>query len=59
MSGGVHGQMKQVKLKCMDCGTESYIWRRKSKLKEKAHVKHLWCRCCMERTAHVEVREDG
>lgn len=57
MSGGVHGQMQQVTLRCKECGCMAFIWRRKSKLKERAHVKHLWCRRCQERTAHVEVRE--
>lgn len=52
-----HGQMKMVTLRCERCGCESYIWRKKSKLKERAHVKHYWCRRCQDRTAHVEVRE--
>lgn len=58
MSGGVHGRMRQVKLRCEECGCESYIWRRESRLKEPKHKKHYWCRRCRERTRHVEVRED-
>ena len=49
--------MQQVTLECAECGCRAFIWRRKSKLKERAHVNHLWCRRCQERTAHVEVRE--
>lgn len=59
MSGGYNGQMKQVKLRCAVCGNETFIWRKGSKLKEKGHVKHLWCVKCRYRTPHVEVREDS
>jgi len=47
----------QVELECSECGNRAFIWRRRGKLKEKGHVKHLWCMRCQERTAHVEVRE--
>ncbi len=57
MSGGVHGQMEQVKLKCLVCGESAYIWRRRCLLKEKGHIKHLWCANCEMVTAHSEVRE--
>lgn len=49
-------KMEQVTLRCAVCGRESFIWRRKSRLKEKGHVKHLWCPSCKERVPHVEVR---
>lgn len=57
MSGGTHGEMEQVKLRCAVCDELAFIWRRKCKLKEKGHVKHLWCANCRERTPHVEVRD--
>ena len=57
MSGGVYGGMEQVKLRCLTCGENMFIWRRRSRLKEKGHVKHLWCAKCEMVTAHAEVRE--
>ena len=59
MSGGNRSQKAQVKLRCGVCGDEEFIWRRKSKLKERFHVKHLWCPVCKERTPHIEIREDS
>lgn len=59
MSGGYNGQVEQVRLRCQSCGNETFIWRRKCKLKEKDHVKHLWCVKCEERTPHIEIREDS
>lgn len=58
MSGGAHGEMEQVKLRCLVCDESVYIWRRKCKLKEKGHIKHLWCANCEMVTAHAEVREE-
>ena len=56
MSGG--RKLEQVALECRECGNRQTIWRKKSRLKEPGHVKHLWCICCEDRTAHVEIRED-
>lgn len=50
-------KLSEVRLVCSECGNDTTIWRRRSKLKEKGHVKHLWCARCLERTAHVEVEE--
>lgn len=49
--------MEQVRLRCASCDDEMFIWRKKSRLKEKDHVKHLWCANCKQRTPHVEVRD--
>ena len=49
--------MDQVRLRCAVCDHETFIWRRRSRLKEKGHVKHLWCTNCKETTPHVEVRD--
>lgn len=49
--------MEQVKLKCLVCGENAYIWRRRCLLKEKGHIKHLWCANCEMVTAHSEIRE--
>ena len=57
MSGGAHTQMEQVRLRCAVCDSEQFIWRRRAKLRESGHVKHLWCCECRDRTPHVEVRE--
>ncbi len=57
MSGGQHGAMKQVWLRCPVCDDLTMIWRRQSKLKERDHVKHLYCPVCMMVTPHVEMRD--
>ena len=57
MSGGQHAQMEQVRLRCCECGGECFIWRRRARLKERGHVKHMWCAGCQAVRAHVEVRE--
>ena len=49
--------MKQVWLRCPVCDDLTMIWRRQSKLKERDHVKHLYCPVCMMVTPHVEMRD--
>ena len=55
MSGG--RKLAQVTLECCECGNRQTIWRKRSRLKEPRHVKHLWCVECRGRTAHMEVRD--
>lgn len=42
---------------CEECGAEFPIWRRKSRLKDDDHVKHLYCPTCKKVTAHKQRRE--
>lgn len=42
---------------CEECGTEFPIWRRKSRLKDDDHIKHLYCPTCRKVTAHKQRRE--
>lgn len=55
MSGG--RKLEMVTLECLDCGNVQAIWRKRSRLKELGHVKHLWCVDCRDRTKHREVRD--
>ena len=55
MSGGK--RLVPVTLRCPVCGNEPVIWRKASKLKERGHVKHMWCPNCEAVRPFVEVRE--
>ncbi len=52
-------KVKQVALECRQCGNRTYIWRKQGKLRERGHVKRLWCIECRDRTAHVELEDYG
>ena len=54
MRGGYN--LAEVTLECRRCGHRAVIWRKRSRLKEPGHVKHLWCAKCEDRTPHVEMR---
>lgn len=45
-------------LKCEDCGNVVQIHRKRSKLKEKNHLKHMYCYKCKDKTGHIEEKED-
>lgn len=51
------GKKKLVVQVCDVCGAEFPIWRNQSKLKDRRHVKTLYCHVCRERTPHHERRE--
>lgn len=42
---------------CEECWAEFPIWRRKSRLKDDDHVKHLYCPTCKRVTAHKQRSE--
>ena len=56
MSGGAHCPHEQVMLRCPVCSNETPIWRKSSRLKERNHVKHMWCPWCKAVRPFVEVR---
>jgi hypothetical protein len=47
----------QRDLYCTECGTRFTIYRRKDRLKEAGHIKHLYCYVCKARTKHIEGRD--
>lgn len=49
---------KQTFLKCSCCGNVNTIFRKRHKMKEKNHVKHMYCYKCKEITKFIEVKED-
>jgi ssDNA-binding Zn-finger/Zn-ribbon topoisomerase 1 len=48
-----------TQLQCENCGNVQTIHRKRSKMKEKNHLKHLYCFRCKETTKHLEVKEDA
>jgi hypothetical protein len=47
-------KLEPRKMMCTICGTHQEIMRRKARIKEVGHIKHLWCIKCENRTAHKE-----
>lgn len=45
-------------LQCKECGNVTRIHRKRSKMREKNHIKHMYCYKCREVTPHIEVKED-
>ena len=58
MASGSKTRTAQTFLKCSCCDNVNPIFRKRSKMREKHHIKHMYCYKCKEITAHVEVRED-
>lgn len=60
MASGSKTRTAETYLKCTteDCGNVVQIHRKRSKMREKNHVKHMYCFKCKETTAHVEEKED-
>ncbi len=44
-----------TRLRCTECGAVFILWRLQSRRRAEGHVKHLWCFCCQEVTAHREL----
>lgn len=42
------------KFKCLDCGNEMFVSRRKGKQRENGHIKDIWCPYCGEVKKMVE-----
>lgn len=45
-------------LECSCCKNVQQIHRKRSKGREKNHIKHMYCYRCKETTAHIEKKED-
>lgn len=57
MASGSKTRTAQTFLQCNCCGNVNPIYRKRSKMKENNHVKHMYCYKCKETTAHIEVKE--
>jgi predicted RNA-binding Zn-ribbon protein involved in translation (DUF1610 family) len=58
MASGSKTRTLSTNLQCPECGNTLTIHRKRSKMREKNHVKHVYCYKCKEVTGHVEVKED-
>lgn len=47
----------QVALYCCKCKTQQAIWRLDGRLRDKNHVKHMWCHRCNKKTAHFQIED--
>jgi hypothetical protein len=59
MASGARTATKDTYLECEVCENLVTIRRKRSKMKEKNHKKHMYCYKCKEVTAHIEVKEDA
>lgn len=50
---------QQTSLSCTKCGQVSTIWRKRSKMKKRNHLKKLFCVKCREEVNHKELRLDN
>lgn len=46
---------KTSTLYCSKCGKPRIIYRKKGKMREKFHIKHMWCFNCNQKIAHMEI----
>jgi hypothetical protein len=58
MASGARTKTKDTYLECEVCENVVTIHRKRSKMKEKNHLKHMYCYKCKEVTGHVEIKED-
>jgi hypothetical protein len=58
MASGSKTRTATTHLECDCCKNLVTIQRKKSKQKDKGHIKHMYCYKCKETTAHIEVKED-
>lgn len=59
MSSGGKVRTASTYLQCPECDTIQTIYRKRNRMKEKYHIKHLWCWKCKEVTGHIEVKEEA
>ncbi|USL89446.1 DNA-binding protein [Bacillus phage vB_BceH_LY2] len=59
MAVGTRTVTQQTSLKCCECGQVNTIWRKRSKMKKRNHVKHMECFVCKKTTEHLELRLDN
>ncbi|AMQ66570.1 ribosome associated inhibitor A; zinc finger domain [Bacillus phage Shbh1] len=58
MASGSKTKTAPTHLKCPKCNNTQTIYRKRSKLRGKNHIKHMYCFQCKETTGHIEVKED-
>lgn len=58
MASGSKTRTSPTHLQCPQCDNPVTIHRKRSKMREKNHVKHMYCFKCKEVTGHVEVKDD-
>ncbi len=56
MSGGQHGSLAQVWLRCPVCDRRSLAWHR-DPIPEEGRAKRMYCPTCRRVTPHVEIRD--
>lgn len=59
MASGARTSTLPTYLNCEVCNNTVPIFRKRHKMKEKGHVKHMWCFKCKDTTAHIEVKEEA
>lgn len=57
MASGAKTRTQQTHLECEICENIVPIHRKRGKMKERNHIKHMYCFRCKETTAHIEVKE--
>lgn len=58
MAAGSRTRTAETYLTCPECGNVTTIHRKRSRMREKNHIKHMWCFRCKEVTGHIEVKDD-
>ncbi|QEM43099.1 helix-turn-helix DNA binding domain protein [Bacillus phage Chotacabras] len=58
MAVGAKTVTASTHLECEVCGNVTMLWRKRSKMKQKQHLKHMYCPKCKETTGHYELRDD-
>lgn len=59
MAVGTRTVTQQTSLKCCECGQVNTIWRKRSKMKKREHLKKLYCIKCKKEVNHTELRLDN
>ena len=58
MGAGARTKTKDTYLECEVCKNIATIRRKRHKMRENNHTKHMYCFKCKETTAHIEKKED-
>lgn len=58
MASGSKTKTKATYLECEVCQNVVTIRRKRSKMREKNHIKHMYCYKCKEVHAHIETKDD-
>ena len=58
LASGSRTRTAETHLQCPECDHVMTIRRKRSKMRGKNHIKHMWCPTCKEVTGHIEVKDD-